>query len=120
MKAERRFRVEFDSRTETVIVLTSGLAIFSNITIGDQTDREDDILESVADAVDDNSFPIWMKEIVEAEKSENIEIPEIPEAAKSGKIWEAGSKKRYYLSEGYYQAANAYFSTTEDSVNYCW
>ena len=117
MKESRKFEMNFKGVKRNVIVDSNSVYTKDHCKYSDE-----DVIDDLSDLIFDDET-LTIDEAVEQGILTEIGKPgntEIPEAAKSGKLWESGSKKRYYLSDGYYQAANAYFSTTEDYGKYCW
>ena len=115
-----KFEMNFKGVKRVVIVNSEGIYTKDHCKYSDMdviSDLEELIFDDEELTIEDAISQGILTEIGKPAKIENAEIPE---AAKSGKLWESGSKKRYYLSEGYCQAANAFFSTTEDYGKYCW
>jgi len=120
MKETRKFEMNFKGVKRVVIVDGESIWTKDHCKYSDEdviSDLEELIFDDETLTIDEAITQGILTEIGKTAKTENTEIPE---EAKSGRLWESGSKKRYYLSEGYYQAANAYFSTTEDYGKYCW
>jgi len=117
MKESRKFEMNFKGVKRNVIVSDDRIYTKDHCKYSDEdviSDLEELILDDETLTIEDAISQGILTEIGKPAKTE------IPEAARSGKLWESGSKKRYYLSEGYYQNANAYFSNTEDYGKYCW
>ena len=75
--------------------------------------------------IDEQEFEVKLDTtvLVHYQSHDLMPIPEtntVPETAKNGRVWIAGNKVRYYLSGGYYEKANAFFSEKEDNAKYSW